>query len=74
MVLAFASIRHFEWSKADLFALYSFYFKKTPSQNAYVDTEQCHMYQSAKYSEKFQLSVTSQKPCRTQSSSRGIRI
>lgn len=74
MLLAFASVRNLEWSKVDLFTLYSLYFKQIPSQNAHIDTEQCHMHQSAKYSEEFQLSVTSQKPCSTHSSSRGTRI
>ena len=44
-----------ECSKVDLFALHSFYFKQTPSQNTYDDTEQCHLHQGAKYSAEFQL-------------------
>lgn len=39
----------------DLFALYSFYFKQATSQNAYGDTEQCHLHQGAKYSAEFLL-------------------
>lgn len=41
--------------KVDLGALYSFYFKQTPSQKTKRDTEQCLLHKGAKYSAEFQL-------------------
>lgn len=44
-----------EGSKLDLDALYSFYFKQTPSQNTNRDTEQRLLHKGAKYSAESQL-------------------
>lgn len=44
-----------EGSKVDSGALYSFYFKQTPSQKTNGDTEQYLLHKGAKYSTEFQL-------------------
>lgn len=63
MLLAFADIRHWDGvQQVALLALYSFYFKQTPSDNTRGDTEQTCLNQGAKYSAEFQFLLFHRNP------------